>query len=515
MPYAGEEPITSFFHRVPSRQKRKESSDISTRKRPQPDTEANKPLASSKKPKVQQKLVLRDASKNRGYAANVTAPARASAETVGIGRMESLTSVARSSSATPPSVQVLFRDASAAPASSQCITPLPTPVTTRLHVPAQALQTPPSTDLPEEEVPRPSTDFHTVIFSSSKPKLEDSTNPVLTPVTTARPTTVAHVIPGNRELSCTLSSRDASPNESNVPNGPLAPVVSIAEDSSSKTWNYCGLPSPTLSQTVPSSQSQHDGLEAEQSSTYCAVDQSESSTSRQAPIFLSPRLPDRILREVSSKPPFVVETPVLEDDDGHRYVHSSQSQHMLPFHVSPRKNRDKAQYHSSSSPVPDDATLSSGEEVIPSSQSQIETELDMSRRISEYCPLPLPMGAATESSSSRNFDWYASPPEARRLPLGEGPSARGTVNESLDNGSTAGRLPAIEDPNSATEDESENEDAAVPPDRPAGDAEDQGVSQSQEVMDYPSTLPDAVKEFRAMFGEGEGSYPDDFPMSLR
>lgn len=54
---------------------------------------------------------------------------------------------------------------------------------------------------------------------------------------------------------------------------------------------------------------------------------------------------------------------------------------------------------------------------------------------------------------------------------------------------------------------SENQQRESPEDPPA--------CQSHEFTDYPGSLPSVVKDFRYMFKEGEGSYPEDFPMSLR
>lgn len=86
---------------------------------------------------------------------------------------------------------------------------------------------------------------------------------------------------------------------------------------------------------------------------------------------------------------------------------------------------------------------------------------------------------------------------------------------------------------SATEDESEEESEAVltrtldngtasivswhqssipsrtVPSPCAADADDDNPN------GFVGSLPDALKDFRDMFGEGDGSYPDDFPMSLR
>lgn len=89
---------------------------------------------------------------------------------------------------------------------------------------------------------------------------------------------------------------------------------------------------------------------------------------------------------------------------------------------------------------------------------------------------------------------------------------------------------------SATEDESEEESEAVftrtidngtaptvprhqspilsrkVPSPCAADTDDENLNDTHA---FAGSLPDALKDFRDMFGEGDGSYPDDFPMSLR
>lgn len=524
MPYTGEEPITSFFRRISSREKRKESSGIHQRKRPQPDTEANKPLASSKKPKVQQKLVLRDARKNRGNIPKTTAPLPASAESASTCRTESLNSMPRSSSAPPPPVEAVLRDGSAALAHNQREKLLPTPITTRRHETAHAPQTLLSTDLSAEKTSRCLTSLHPANFLSSTHKPRVSTDSLPTPTTIVHRTTGAQLMAGSRELPPTLTSPDASPTELNAPNR-LPPPESLSKEGLSfRTWDDGRLPSPTLSHSVPSSQSQNDGFEPDDSITPHAGKRLEWSTGQQLPLFLEPRLPDHALRDVSTKPPSA-ETSGIEDSDGHQYVHSSQSQHMLPFHVSPRKNRGKTGYLSSSSPLLDDATLSYIEEIIPSSQSQTEAELDTSKRTSDHCPL-IRLGAiTTESSWSSDVGWYTSAPKAMQLTSDERWSSYENVNKYLDTGLNAGQLLADGDPGSATEDESENGNDASFPDgtvrRLSSGIEQLGVLthftsiDAQEIADYASSLPAAVKEFQDMFGEGVGSYPEDFPMSLR
>lgn len=72
---------------------------------------------------------------------------------------------------------------------------------------------------------------------------------------------------------------------------------------------------------------------------------------------------------------------------------------------------------------------------------------------------------------------------------------------------------------SATEEESGDEDynmfSTAQSSPPLARFQNSALSSSQESTSYPSSLPDEIKEFREMFGVGDGSYPDDFPMSLR
>jgi hypothetical protein len=46
----------------------------------------------------------------------------------------------------------------------------------------------------------------------------------------------------------------------------------------------------------------------------------------------------------------------------------------------------------------------------------------------------------------------------------------------------------------------------------AVDTDEEDLNDAHKLVE---SLPNAVKDFRDMFGDGDGSYPDDFPMSLR
>jgi hypothetical protein len=81
------------------------------------------------------------------------------------------------------------------------------------------------------------------------------------------------------------------------------------------------------------------------------------------PIFKLPPLPEyNISRRIT----------VVADSD--EIIHSSQSQHLLPHHISPRQKCDQKFVHSYLA----EPTF---EEMVPSSQSQTEMEINMSMRV--------------------------------------------------------------------------------------------------------------------------------------
>ncbi|KAG6833823.1 hypothetical protein H0H87_011757 [Tephrocybe sp. NHM501043] len=175
--------------------------------------------------------------------------------------------------------------------------------------------------------------------------------------------------------------------------------MSIREGQWEDYYDYEPSPSPMFSQQfVPSSQSQVDGIF---DSSTTLGDHPDPPTPRHTSLFLVPLLPGNRLpdnpsnddcgsqshaRDMSTftKLPRLnlnsVETSLIEIDDGHEYVLSSQSQLVLPLHASPRKSRTRTSYPSWPS-LSDDPILS--DEIVPSSQSQIEKELGESNETSD------------------------------------------------------------------------------------------------------------------------------------
>ncbi|KAG6866519.1 hypothetical protein C0991_003063 [Blastosporella zonata] len=537
MPFFGDETITNFFRPISSKDKHKESPHPRKRKRLQ-DTEANRSLTTSgKKTKVQQKLVFSDVGQSEANSSKKE-PSRVPGKTSKRGE----------SFATPPPVEALARVSSMETPITRHLNPLPTPITAKRPAPrARPFLTPRYTEQPTN-TPGPSS------LPSTKSSLNSTSRHAInlpTPVTASR-----HAFYISRAQESPPSpERSLSPVKESSPEPSQAlsvyPLSSQHEESmvvQEGQWEDCYYrdesPSPIPSQkVVPSSQSQADG-------TFDAIplfdeDHPEPSTSPQSSIFLVPPLPGKIIAgksdndegSTSLHTPHLPgadaagETSLIEMNDGHEYVLSSQSQLLLPLHVSPRKNRRKAS-HSSSTSLHDDEIRS--DEIIPSSQS-IEAELDISSKLSNDRFPPQSDSNSTRAKyvqichrNRQPFDWYL----CRALPLKAlnwhtSSSFSSLTGEILVDETPADFYdlpPKDEGQGSATEEESGDEEGL---DFPSGGqqeretlvqrsvfmSQESQASQSQEPMDYPSSLPDVVKEFRDMFG-GDGSYPDDFPIGI-
>ncbi|KAG5644580.1 hypothetical protein DXG03_008154 [Asterophora parasitica] len=558
MRYSGEEPITSYFSRVTSGRSGKETP--AKRKRPQVDTaEANTSLGSGKKPKVQQKLVLCDVVQNKR---NSTKAPRGAAVGSDVVRAESLESIPRNSSTSPPPIETI---PSGSTSRAGVDTTHPTPITTRRHVQSLhatgSLHTPPPTIQATKRASHLQTRLQLAVASSSTPTLRVTTNPLPTPVTMAR---------HNQKRADKANDPSSSPDISDIFSHPRSKALTLYNtpqplqsrmEAEQAQWDDCNedLPSPTVEsqKLIPSSQSQKDGFGDIASTPGSLRRRLELSTSRQSPVFRIPQLPNKD-RSASTCCP--TETSRIEDRDGHEFIHSSQSQHMLPFHVSPHKNRSKYGHSYSLSPVGGDAATSPVEEVIPSSQSLTERELDVSNEICQYLP-GMERSSADELSSrstSGEWDWYTftavHSQESQQDSQSEGQDLvpetmcedwhiapmTSQQHESQGEGQVfvpetmydevmddAYLLPPEDGSGSATEDESDDDDdgLAIPatkaPQRPpisqhhhVAPEHSQTQSHSQEGEGYPSSLPDVVKDFQDMFGGGDGSYPDSFPIGI-
>lgn len=420
MPFVGEEPITSFFKRLPPGGKHTENSgslrSAAKRERPAIEAEANRPL--SKKPKKQQRLVLSDTPQN--------AKGRTPIESRIPRRTVSYVSIPRGSSTTPPPVRDLSRsgiprvrsigaehlaqlslkskEQTEQPSTANVVCAvnnsakrtnvsyLPTPITGQRPgklVAQSSLQTPPPT-----------------IYQKQKrrdPKSVNSTTSIPTPVTQGRyvlENSVTHPNNINRVSSSLISERRVSglPSLSSAANGSridkprqiLAPqfltkemttqhherkpIARISDVSRAHSEDPFSLP---FSQAlVPSSQTQDNDI------SYTSF-LSKSPTA--SPSFRTPSLPDRVVFGMNGVPQAFLSATNPEAVDDCQFVHSSQTQHMLPYHISPRRNH-AAEYSSDRALSLDNLTGECPDEVIQSSQSQIERELDISKEISEYLP---------------------------------------------------------------------------------------------------------------------------------
>ncbi|KAF9534954.1 hypothetical protein CPB83DRAFT_843224 [Crepidotus variabilis] len=217
--------------------------------------------------------------------------------------------------------------------------------------------------------------------------------------------------------------------------------------------------------------------------------------------------------ELSMPPPRTLLTSkstLLDFDDDDDFVPSSQSQPSLNIITSPRRRPRKVQ---------PEATFE-----IPTSQSQ-ERELeippefinrDQGRNSPRKSPTKLPQRTLSD--------------ELFPIPIQESPFAG--IFPDVDNladtedppGDTANFPPSQ---GSVTESETEDEDQedsrrlhkASSIRKPKFSQLSTTQSSQSSIASYAdasfSSLPDAVREFRSMFGEGDGSYPADFPESLR
>ncbi|KAG6894698.1 hypothetical protein C0992_005082 [Termitomyces sp. T32_za158] len=511
MPSLYDDSITNFFRRVNSKETPRRTRK---RKRAQDDVDENH-SSDNKEPKVQQKLVF---SNNRQAKGSTGLSRQRTSKAPSLKRGESSNSKSIGPyTATPSPVDALSRVSSKETSFARHKNPLPTPLTAKRPVATQMTR---SFLVPDKDqpmlTPRPTSPASSAESSHSKPRRMTD---LPTPVTMPRRAIYPKPSPPRRGPSPTPSWELSPPKPSQVSSiHPLSSdyeeSVAVEEGQQDEFYNCVDWESPLPSQNIiPSSQSQADGCF---DSTSLLADDPEPSTSPHSPVFLTPRLPDKILprlsritneedqgqtlnmqgKQPSSVPHLPVgdplETSLIEIHDGEEYVLSSQSQLVLPFHVSPRKDRRKLS--SSSSSIAEDTAHS--DEIVPSSQSQFEKELDETS--SSQTPLA---SGHTFSSSSEEFSTSTqilveeTPEEYYDLPLKD------------------------QELSSATEEESGDEDDNMFPFVQSSSAlktsHESVPSSSQESMSYPSSLPDAIKEFREMFGVGDGSYPDDFPMSLR
>ena len=74
----------------------------------------------------------------------------------------------------------------------------------------------------------------------------------------------------------------------------------------------------------------------------------------------------------------------ISDPESDGFIQSSQSQHVLPHHISPRRKGADQRFDFS---FADNSTL---EEIVPSSQSQTELELSVSTWMSDYLAHVMP-----------------------------------------------------------------------------------------------------------------------------
>ncbi|KAJ7095101.1 hypothetical protein B0H15DRAFT_828072 [Mycena belliarum] len=205
--------------------------------------------------------------------------------------------------------------------------------------------------------------------------------------------------------------------------------------------------------------------------------------------------------------------PVQRDDDGF-VVPSLQSQWSFQFPSNGRQDSD---------PGPLTVELAD-EEIVPSSQSQFELELlprtrgrsssppgmpvHPSSRLQPEPDIPAPQDIDVEDmfhhSSPRTADAFVDPP------------ADDSQTESDDDVPTLPRPPALSrfhSPEHEDYDLSSGFTNDSVRDMPTDDLGSLGGSEPSSLGS--ESLPDAVKDFYSMFGNGEGSYPDDFPESLK
>jgi hypothetical protein len=425
----GEEPITSFFRRVTSADKRKENTvpvrSVAKRKRPAVEAEANQ-QPSSRKPKKQQRLVLHEALQNskNGTAVESRRPRRT----------DSYASIPRGSSTTPPPVEDLFRRGIPHVRSTDAAHPirpklppstggeqagrlsilnsrrvvgndartnralqLPTPITERRSeklAPNNILRTPPPTNHQKQKrpnclsknaissLPTPATvgrrassrlspqmrrtNLFAMIPSSSlvRGNASESSNP--SHIASGSPTEKPRQIPAPQFLLKETSKPHDVGNR-------VVQELRIAERPPSEDPFAAGSLSKAL---VPSSQTQDIDFEYPDFST---------GSPHASPSFRFPFLPDHIVSRNIREPCTPLSATIPDNINDCQYVHSSQSQHMLPYHISPVRNRVSETFRSSSLSL-NGFRGQYADEIIQSSQSQTERELDISEELLEHHP---------------------------------------------------------------------------------------------------------------------------------
>lgn len=408
MPFVGEEPITSFFKRIPSRVKRTENSgsvrSAVKRDRSAVEAEANRPI--SKKPKKQQRLVLHDTPPN--------AKGRAPIESRIPRRTDSYVSIPRGSSATPPPVQDLFRrgiprvrslDADHTIERDKPLSKGKDP-TGQPFVPRTVydnvrrtgisyLPTPITAGHPGKAVGQTSPETPPAIYQKQKRrdlKSVSSTTSIPTPVTQGRQALESSCPHPNNINQVGLPIPSAVANGSRTDKPRQIPALQFSTKEL-RAHHDLGKPNPQIlsvsrahsedpfslpfSQAlVPSSQTQDND------DSYNSFPSKSSPTS---PSFRIPSLPNRIGFGTTGKPQAYLSATIPEPADDCQFVYSSQTQHMLPYHISPRRNHAAEPSHHRTLSL-GDLTDECPDDVIPSSQSQIERELDVSKEISEYLP---------------------------------------------------------------------------------------------------------------------------------
>ncbi|KAG6826797.1 hypothetical protein H0H92_014380 [Tricholoma furcatifolium] len=533
MPFLTDEPITNYFHRIsPSSGK---NAGLRKRKRPEEGTENKRASsANGKKPKVQQKLVFSGASPDKPGSSKPT-PTRV---TVKAPLQKKLSTSLQQRSATPTDEEDLRVSSPDIP-ETRLKNTIPTLASNKRPVTTQSTRSfliPRRTSTP---IPSSSRSFDSLLPSTSR-----NTSFLPTPVTMPRRITYCkvQVSPPRRSPSPSSSPQNHESSPEPSEESSLYPLGSEYSESigfeqgqqQGQPFHRSPSPPPPPSQNfVPSSQPQADGAFDNKATlsesapgtpnSYSSLDYHEPQLGKtgytvgaddeQGYVASSQSQDVLIFSSKNSSRTGTAETSRIEINDGREVVLSSQSQLVLPFHISPRKKRKKTS-HSSTSSFTDSISLSG--EVIPSSQSQVEKELDITSKLfDDRAPTPIDDSLDVGTSPSNLNHWHTS---ASFSSQASSSSPRILVNETQ---ADFHDISAKDDgQGSATEEESGDE--GINPfaslERTPSFVQETALLQpllSQESKEYPSSLPDAIKEFREMFGDGDGSYPDDFPMSLR
>ncbi|KAJ6627538.1 hypothetical protein B0H10DRAFT_2429412, partial [Mycena sp. CBHHK59/15] len=218
-------------------------------------------------------------------------------------------------------------------------------------------------------------------------------------------------------------------------------------------------------------------------------------------------------------------SPTAQHDDDGFVVPSSQSQWLFPLDLGSEGNEKP-------SLIPDVAIGVTDDDPIPSSQAEFELELrprserELAGQRHERCEEP-DHSSSFGGNSQETFallvldvaDMFEDCTDAPSVtvPLRDD-SATESDSDDVD-GEYTGKPQAV---SAASSPHLSDEDASMNPgldDKPnyAGDslcAPDVGSSAASSGNSLGS-LPDVVQEFYDMFGTGDGSYPDDFPQSLK